>query len=290
MSEKCKNCKNAALPNRKYCQKHLDYINQKARDRVGKCKQCNDPAVDGKSRCAKHQEEIRIKSAERKAKLKENGLCKDCGKEAIKGNVLCIDCNDKAKIRSKFKLKERQEKNKCTYCGKDKENLSSAYCYVCILKDRERQSKERKERYVSGLCVRCCRENAVKKWLCLDCAFEYRIRISLISALKKQGVSRKINFNQVIGCTPDFFREHIRNLMEPWMNETNYGVHIPGRRRWQLGHRVPVASFNLSDEDQLKKCWHYTNIYPQEAKENILMQDLLIIDGNLVRGRNLKKS
>lgn len=286
----CKKCNEFALPDRKYCQKHLDYINKKSRERVGKCKQCNEPAANGKSRCLKHQEEIRIKSAERKAKLKANGLCKDCGKQATKGVVLCEECNSKAKIRSKLVLEQRQKENKCTFCGGEKENLNAAYCHVCVLKDRERQSKERKRRYVEGKCVRCCRENAVKKWLCLDCAFEYRIRISMILALKKQGVSRKIDFNQVIGCTPEFFRDHIRNLMEPWMNESNYGVHVPSERRWQLGHKIPRASFDLSNEEQLKKCWHYTNIYPQEAEENIVFQDKLFLEGVLVKGRDLRSN
>lgn len=74
------------------------------------------------------------------------------------------------------------------------------------------------------------------------------------------------------------------------MNESNYGVHIPGQQRWQLGHIVPKSSFDLTDLEQLKKCWHYTNIYPQEAKENIELQDWMFHGDQLVRGRYLRES
>lgn len=288
MFVKCKNCKDAALPDRKYCQKHLDYINQKARERVGKCKQCNEPVADGKSRCLKHQEEVRIKSAERKARLKANGLCRHCGEKALDSLTQCKVCNDKSIARNKAKVVQRRLENKCTCCGDDKENINAAYCNVCIDKDRKRLAASRKKLYENGFCVRCKKENPSKKYLCFECSFEYRIRISMICALKKQGVSRKIDFKEVIGCTPEFFRDHIKNLMEPWMNESNYGVHVPGERRWQLGHKIPRASFDLSDVDQLKKCWHYTNIIPQEAEENITFQDWMFNGDELVRGRHIK--
>jgi len=326
---KCKNCKESALPDRKYCQKHLDYINQKARERVGKCKQCSEPAANGKSRCLKHQEEIRIKSAERKAKLKAGGLCKDCGREAAKGVVLCEDCNSKAKMRSKLVLEQRQKENKCTCCGKDKENLDKAYCELCSKKDKSRlidrreEAKEnqictrcrknnsvdggsfcencyenareyyksyRKDKVLGGICYRCTNLRIAGKLLCHSCGIEHSVRRSVGNALRKKQIPKSARTEEIIGCSIIFFRDHIKNLMEPWMNESNYGVHVPGERRWQLGHKIPRSSFDLSDLEQLKRCWHYTNIYPQEAEENIVFQDKLFVDGVLVLGRNIRSN
>lgn len=326
---KCRNCKDAALPDRKYCQKHLDYINQKARERVGKCKQCSEPAANGKSRCLKHQEEIKIKSAERKARLKANRLCKDCGEKALDGLVLCEECNNKAKTRNKFVLQQRQLENKCTFCGGDKENLEKAYCDQCSKKDNERLrertsnakenqictrcrknnsvddgsfcedcyvsardyfKKYKKDKVSNGICYRCKNPRIASKLYCHSCAIEHAVRRSIINALRKKQIPKSAKTEEIIGCTIVFFREHIRNLMEPWMNENNYGVHIPGEQRWQLGHIVPRSSFDLTDPDQLKKCWHYTNIYPQEAKENIELQDWMFHRDQLVRGRYLRES
>jgi hypothetical protein len=298
----------------------------KAQERIGKCKQCNEPAVDGKSRCAKHQEEIRIKSAERKAKLKKAGLCKDCGKEAKDGIVLCEVCNKKAQIRNAAVIKERQEQGLCTCCGNEREDQTGAYCNECTKKDNERirlrrqASKEngictrcnnnnsehgnlcfvcsdevkkyfkeyRRKKVADGLCYRCTNPRSERGVYCHACKIDHGIRRSIGNALKKKNIVKSKSTEEIIGCTIYFFRDHIKNIMEPWMNQDNYGVHVPGERRWQLGHNVPLAVFDLTDPEQLKKAWHYTNIVPQEAEENIAFQDLLFVDGVLKRGRYLK--
>lgn len=277
----------------------------------------------------KHQDEVRIKSAERKAKLKEKGLCKDCGAKTYKKLSLCQECNSKAIQRNKLKVIQRQLDNKCTCCGGEKKDVSKAYCNTCSLRDNQRLRDRAERAKENNICIRCRKNNSIDggsfcencytnartyhkvyrdtkffngicqrcpnlkvddKLLCHSCSIENNIRKNVASALLKKQIPKSLRTEEMLGCTIKFFREHIRNLMEPWMNEKNYGVHIPGERRWQLGHRMPVASFDLLDTEQLKKCWHYTNLYPQEAKENILMQDFLIIDGGLVRGRDLKKS
>jgi hypothetical protein len=328
MVNKCRNCKEEALPNRKYCQKHLDYINLKARERIGKCKQCNEPAVDGKSRCAKHQAEIRVKSAERKAKLKAAGLCRDCGKKTKENCLLCEMCMNKSLSRNAVKLAERQEKGLCTCCGNVKEIAEAAYCNECTKKDNARLRSRRQASKENGMCTRCNTNNseygnlclacsdAVKKYgseyrrkkvanglcfrctnpkldrgiFCHVCKIEQGIRRSIWNALTSRNIPKSKSTEEILGCTITFFKQHIKNLMEkePWMNEDNYGVHIPGERRWQIGHKIPKASFNLTDPEQLKQCFHYTNLCPQEAEENIAFGDYLFLDGILIRGRDIR--
>lgn len=324
MENKCRNCKEPALLNKKYCQKHLDYINLKSKERVGRCKQCNELAVDGKTRCAKHLEECKIKSKERKERLKEQNLCRDCGKPRQGKNGLCELCRIKSIERSKDKLTERQEKGLCTFCGSEKENKDKAYCDVCSEKDnlrlRERRVERKendlcthcgnpkdsaslmcdecvleyrnysknlkKRRKKNGLCYRCGDEAVCGKVFCLSCSLDFNIRKNIISALKKKIIPKSARTEELLGCSIEFFREHMKNLMADWMNEDNYGVHIPGERRWQIGHRRPVASFDLTKVNEQKKCWHYTNLFPQEACENIMLGDLMIVDGTIMRGRH----
>lgn len=286
MENKCRNCKEPALLNRKYCQKHLDYINLKARERVGKCKQCSEFAIEGKTRCVKHLEECKVKSKERKKNLKEQNLCRDCGKPKSDKKNLCESCGNKSIERSKKKLIRRQKSNLCTCCGCEKENKEKAYCDVCTEKDRERLKDRSKERYNGMRCVRCNFQMDVKKYHCNICRIEFSIRANIWSALRSRNLSKSARTEELLGCSIDFFREHMKNLMADWMNEDNYGVHIPGERRWQIGHRRPVASFDLMKVEQQKKCWHYTNLFPQEASENIMLGDLMIIEGVTIRGRH----
>ena len=48
------------------------------------------------------------------------------------------------------------------------------------------------------------------------------------------------------------------------MTWENYGLET-----WHLDHIKPVSKFNLLDVDEQKKCFHYTNLQPLWAKDNI---------------------
>ena len=36
-----------------------------------------------------------------------------------------------------------------------------------------------------------------------------------------------------------------------------------------IDHHIPIASFNLLKEEEQKKCFHYTNLKPLWAKDNL---------------------
>ena len=42
---------------------------------------------------------------------------------------------------------------------------------------------------------------------------------------------------------------------------------------WHIDHRKPCASFDITDSDEQKKCFHYTNLQPMWADENIAKSD-----------------
>jgi hypothetical protein len=46
-----------------------------------------------------------------------------------------------------------------------------------------------------------------------------------------------------------------------WENHGKYAGHID--------HIIPCASFDLTDPEQQKKCFHYTNLQPLWAHENL---------------------
>lgn len=73
---------------------------------------------------------------------------------------------------------------------------------------------------------------------------------------------------ELVGCDMETFRAHIESLFTEGMSWDNYGMH-----GWHLDHVTPCASFDLSDPEQQKRCFHYTNTQPLWALDNLIKGD-----------------
>lgn len=68
----------------------------------------------------------------------------------------------------------------------------------------------------------------------------------------------------LIGCSASFFKEYIESLWKDNMSWDNYGP-----KGWHIDHIIPCHKFNLLDEEEQKKCFHYSNQRPLWAFENL---------------------
>lgn len=89
-----------------------------------------------------------------------------------------------------------------------------------------------------------------------------RLRRRLLLAIRSVGVTKTDNTHALLGCTPRFLKEHLEKQFVPGMSWEN-------RHKWHIDHIIPCAAFNLSDPEQQKACFHYTNLQPLWAKDNI---------------------
>lgn len=81
--------------------------------------------------------------------------------------------------------------------------------------------------------------------------------------LKLKGINKVFSSTKLLGCNLDFFRKHIESQFSSKMNWGNYG------RVWHLDHIIPCAKFDLTKDNELRKCFHYNNYRPLLAKKNI---------------------
>ncbi len=108
----------------------------------------------------------------------------------------------------------------------------------------------------------------VKKREACDIQFKLanRLRARTRFALKAQSAEKAITSCELLGCSFVFFREWIERQFSDGMTWENWGK---GDGKWNLDHIRPVSSFDLVDPEQQKMCFHYTNVRPLWAQENL---------------------
>lgn len=73
----------------------------------------------------------------------------------------------------------------------------------------------------------------------------------------------------VLGCDLEFFKEWISFRFDKNMNWSNYGS------QWHIDHVLPINMFNFMDENDIKVCYHWTNLQPLQKFENQSKSDNL---------------
>jgi len=76
----------------------------------------------------------------------------------------------------------------------------------------------------------------------------------------------------LLGCDGDFLRQYLEGTKVEGKDYSN--AHID--------HIVPCSSFDLSDEDQQRKCFHYTNLQLLPARENLAKSNRILKCENIV--------
>ena len=76
----------------------------------------------------------------------------------------------------------------------------------------------------------------------------------------------------LVGCSIPAFMQHIE---QQWSEGMTWDNHGQGEGTWQIDHIKPLASFNLTDPEQQKVAFHYTNQQPLWWRENLEKSDLL---------------
>ena len=68
----------------------------------------------------------------------------------------------------------------------------------------------------------------------------------------------------LLGCTFKELEIYLEKKFKAGMSLDNYGFY-----GWHIDHIKALCSFNLNNPEERKRAWHYTNLQPLWAKENL---------------------
>lgn len=77
-----------------------------------------------------------------------------------------------------------------------------------------------------------------------------------------RGASKSQASVELLGCPLVWLEVHLESLFKPGMTWENYGP------VWHVDHLKPCAKFDLTDPEQQRICFHWTNLQPLFAAEN----------------------
>lgn len=97
------------------------------------------------------------------------------------------------------------------------------------------------------------------------CALRSRVGSAVVCD-RKSALATKL-----VGCDIGFLRRWIEAKWKPGMTWENHGVN-----GWHIDHIMPCASFDLSDPQQQRICFRWTNLQPLWAHENRQKSDKIL--------------
>lgn len=176
--------------------------------------------------------------------------------------AVCICCSKEINKLRYYKNKERLLEEKRIYSQKNKDiiKIRNRNQYS---KNKEKRIEYQKNYYKNNKEILRPKiaARAIKKY---HSDIFYKIKSNLSIRMRKffkKNGSRTVDF---IGCSIDELKCHLESKFQDGMSWDNYGLH-----GWHVDHIRPCTSFDLSKKEEQQKCFHYTNLQPLWAIDNI---------------------
>jgi hypothetical protein len=223
----------------------------------------------------KNKEKIKIVAREYHLKNKEKRN-KQSRENYLKNKEQILAKHKEYRINTEYS-KKRYWKNKKQELKRNKEYR---------LKNKEKLKKQKKEYYLKNKEKikekgrKYSKNNRDKINVYFRHRFKtkpnFKIRQLLGNRIRKvlKGINKSASTMELIDCTIEELWIHLESKFKPWMTRENYGL-------WHVDHIIPCANFDLTDLEQQKKCFHYTNLQPLWAHENY-SKGAKIISGDII--------
>ncbi len=112
------------------------------------------------------------------------------------------------------------------------------------------------------------RKMGIKRKITLRTRLASNLRSGIQGALR--GERKHHRSLELLGCSISDLRLRLESLWKPGMTWENWGTwKHNGPMKWHIDHIKPCASFDLRDPEQQRKCFHYSNLQPLWAIDNL---------------------
>jgi len=177
--------------------------------------------------------------------------------------IVCTTCGEE-KIYTLFSKKGKQKPYECKAClnARERDRRSG---------NPEEYNKKKRESYqVRKNKINETRRKNLQRRRDEEPRYKVMmaIHVRLYDAVKHQRGVKSAKTLELLGCTVEQLHTFLEAEFTDGMTWENYG-------EWHIDHIRPCASFNLEDPEEQKKCFHWTNLQPLWAKDNLAKSDRL---------------
>ena len=88
------------------------------------------------------------------------------------------------------------------------------------------------------------------------------LRGRIRSVMKTKNAKKNSQVYDLLSCSLESFKKHMENQFSSGMSWSNIG-------KWHIDHIYPLSKFDLTKLEEQKKAFHYTNMQPLWAKDNL---------------------
>jgi hypothetical protein len=165
----------------------------------------------------------------------------------MKTHKKCTTCKETLEITNFWKDKSRGDgyNCRCKSCAKAKNKIyMKTYAKKYYQDNKDKITEQRKARYNNNPAVRVANS----------------MRCRIYNTIVK-GYKSATTF-ELIGCDADQLVSHIEKQFTEGMSWDNYG-------EWHIDHIKPICSFDILNPTEQLKCYHYTNLQPLWAHDNL---------------------
>ncbi len=180
----------------------------------------------------------------------------------------------------KWKISKKESDSK--YYQKNKEDiLKSTQEYYKINRETILPKNREYSKSHYTLNAKVYKEYNTKKYKSdIQTKLSLSLRCRLNNSLK-YGLKTKSALD-LLGCSIDNLKKHIESQFKSEMTWENHG------EIWEIDHIIPCSNFNLTDIEQQKQCFHYTNLQPLFKTTDIAKEFGYIHEiGNRNKSKNL---